>query len=140
MNTKNIPNWSGSSWPHMLFVCVALFCFVLIVVSYIVLTVNIHYQYIQSTMGKNEMLTLRTLFLIVTVYIVSYMSPYIAYFAPKPQTAFGFQLGMHFFRSFLYVQSALNPVIYYNTNTAYKTFIRSICKKNKVGNLEIAMK
>ena len=131
--TGSIPKWQNSSWPHIVFLSITIICFVLIVISYVVLTVSIHYQYIQSTIGKSEMLTLRTLFLIAMVYVLSNITPYFAYLAPKPETAMGFKLGMHFFRSFLYVQSALNPVIYYNTNTAYKAYIRGLLKSNKVG-------
>ena len=117
---------------HLIQFGTTVLCFILIVVSYSILAMNVGYQQIQSTVGKNEMLTLRTLFIIGLVYILSYLTPYIVLFIPRPDNAIGAQIVIHFFTSFLYIQSALNPVILFVTNTSYRKYIKQCFQLNRV--------
>ena len=106
--------------------CFVIVCFIAIFISYIVLAVNVHYYQIESSFGKKDILTLKTLVIVSLVFILSFLFPYLGLVLPKPTNPKAVRILFTFYRSFLFTQSFLNPIIFYINNQTYREYVHKL--------------
>ncbi len=133
------------------FLILSLLLFIGTFLSYFVLALIMKFRHSSSSVvqhnlaSRNDILTLRTAIIVTTWFAICYLVPFLALFYSLQPSLPDMLHWLALFNTSIYIQSAINPLIYTWSNQVYraailnaaprgiKRFVKALCCLNDVG-------
>ena len=120
--TPSVNVWAEAYIAYGIFMGI---CLMVLTVSYVLLALNVRNRQIESSSVRKDIVTLKTLCIMAVVFLLSFMTPHGVFLvATKAKCQYSQRIAYGFFRSFMFIQSALNPIILYCTNASYRDHVQ----------------
>ena len=108
-------------------------CLVVIIISYVVIAIKIYYYRTdQALINAKDMLTLPVLGVIILIFFLSTLCPFIAVLLPRQKLFVHRLIWIQFFTIMIYFQSALNPIVFLISNRSFRKFIKKLFRINQI--------